>query len=132
MESLTSGVSHVGLTVPNLEKSVAFFEAVGFKRVGGSEAYPSVFLSDGSTMLTLWNAKVDTPTPFDRKKNIGLHHLALKVPSLKALDEVFAIVSKFDGATIEFKPQAIPGTPMTHMMCYEPGGVRIEFAHHAA
>lgn len=132
MTTLTSGISHIGLTVPDITKTVSFFEAVGFKKVGGSEAYPSIFLSDGSTMVTVWKAKVSSPTPFDRTANVGLHHLAIMVPTLEALNEVYGIISKFDGVKIEFGPQTIEGTPITHCMCYEPCGVRIEFAHHAA
>lgn len=130
--TLTTGISHIGLTVPDIEKTVAFFEAVGFKKVGGSEDYPSIFLSDGSTMVTVWKAKSTTPVPFDRTANVGLHHLAIKVPTLEALNEVHKIVSAFEGVKIEFGPQPIEGTSLTHLMCYEPCGVRVEFAHHAA
>lgn len=131
MEPLTSGVSHVGLTVVDIEKTVSFFEAIGFKRVGGVPDYPSIFLSDGTTMLTVWKAKADLPNPFDRRKNAGLHHLAIKVSSLDALQKVHRIVSSMPEVKIEFKPNPIAGTPLTHMMCYEPSGVRIEFTHHA-
>ena len=131
-EALTSGVSHVGVTVKNLEKSVAFFEAVGFKKVGGIEAYPSVFVSDGATLITLWKAKDESPAEFDRTKNIGLHHLAIKVPTVEALNKVYDIVSKIEDVKIEFPPQPLPSTGITRMMCFEPSDVRYEFAHHLA
>jgi catechol-2,3-dioxygenase len=53
-DKLTAGVSHIGLSVSDLEKSKAFFEAIGFKKIGGDDSYPSTFLSDGDSMITLW------------------------------------------------------------------------------
>ena len=49
--------------------------------------YPAVFLSDGTTLITLWQANDPaTAVPFDRKNVIGLHHLALRVEGADALD----------------------------------------------
>jgi catechol 2,3-dioxygenase-like lactoylglutathione lyase family enzyme len=77
----TQGVHHVGLTVPELPKTVRFFiDTLGFSQVGEKPDYPAVFVSDGSTMITLWQAADPAAAvPFDRKNVIGLHHLALKV-----------------------------------------------------
>ena len=75
----TQGVHHIGLTVPSLEATNAFFvDTLGFKQVGEKPDYPAIFLSDGTIMMTLWQAKdPGTATPFDRTNVIGLHHLAL-------------------------------------------------------
>jgi len=52
--AVTNGVHHIGLTVPDLEKTRTFFlETLGFEQVGEVPDYPAVFLSDGSIMLTL-------------------------------------------------------------------------------
>lgn len=133
LSPLTCGVSHVGMTVSKLEESVAFFEAFGFKKIGGVEDYPSVFVSDGATMLTLWKAKVDSPTEFDRATNIGLHHLAIRVPTQSALEAVHEKLKTMNGVKIEFPPQTVrEGKPgADHLMCYEPSGIRIEFRKHA-
>lgn len=128
--SLTKGASHIGLTVPCIKKSAAFFEAVGFKEVGGANDYPAVFLSDGNVIVDLWAAKVDEPVPFDRRANIGLHHLAIQVPCIDNLNKVYEIVKGMDDVEIEFSPQRLPDLPMTIFMCYEPGGCRIEFSYH--
>ncbi|KAI0567543.1 glyoxalase [Gracilaria domingensis] len=130
MTAPTAGISHVGLSVGTLSKTVQFFEALNFKQVGGVPEYPSVFVSDGSTILTIWQAKSAEPSPFDRTKNVGLHHLALKCPSLEALDEVYEKVKAMEGTSIEFAPKRMPDLPFTHFMCYEPCGIRIEFAYH--
>jgi hypothetical protein len=36
-------------------------------------------------------------------------------------------LSSYAGATIEFSPELVGKGPRMHMMCYEPGGLRIEF-----
>lgn len=128
---LTSGVSHVGLAVSKLDKSVAFFEAIGYEKIGGDPSYPSIFLSDGESMITLWQTD-DNATPFNRKTNIGLHHLAIKVPTLEALQKAYDTVMAIDGVQSDFAPQEITGMPLTHAMVFEPSGCRIEFTHHAA
>ena len=128
-EKLTAGVHHVGLTVSDLEASVGFFEALGFDRIGGRPDYPSVFVSDGSVMLTIWKAKVDAPTEFDRTCNIGLHHLCLKIASADALNKAFEIASSYPGAKVEFEPMTVATGNGTFAMVYEPSGNRIELRH---
>ena len=83
---LTLGAHHIGLTVPDLAQTKSFLEeALGFQQVGEVPDYPAVFVSDGTVMLTLWRAEnPETATPFDRRRNIGLHHLALKVADFGA------------------------------------------------
>ena len=130
---LTSGFSHVGLSVSDLDASFQFFQALGFDKVGGVDSYPSIFLSDGSSLLTLWQTEKDA-TPFNRRKNVGLHHLAIKVSSKEALHTAYKAVSHVDGVRVDgegaFAPQALDGTPLTHAMVYEPSGNRIELTYH--
>jgi lactoylglutathione lyase len=125
----TAGVDHVGLTVGDIEHSRRFFvECLGWKVVGGVPAYPAVFVSDGSVRLTLWQVdKSDGYVAFDRRKNIGLHHVALKVSDLAALESVYARVSTWPGVETEFPPQPALGGLRMHCMVREPGGVRVEF-----
>ena len=75
---VTQGVHHVGLTVTDLDASCRFFcELLGWEKVGGNPDYPAVFVSDGSIMVTLWQARQpSTAKPFDKNNNVGLHHLA--------------------------------------------------------
>ena len=52
---LTRGVHHVGLTVPDLASARRFFvEALGYEQRGEAADYPAVFVSDGTTLITLW------------------------------------------------------------------------------
>ena len=90
--NLTRGAHHVGLAVPDLEAALGFFrDLLGYKEVGGRPDYPAVFVSDGTLMITLWRvADPETARPFDRRANIGLHHLALKVADAATLDQLYA------------------------------------------
>ncbi len=77
-------------------------------------------------MLTLWQAQIEPPIEFNRKQNVGLHHLALSVDSLEHLEKLHNSL-KQQGIEIEFAPQLLRAGPAKHMMCYEPSGIRIEF-----
>ncbi|MVZ96320.1 VOC family protein [Sphingorhabdus sp. IMCC26285] len=130
-KALTNGAHHIGLTVPDLDAATDFFcAALGFSEVGGNPDYPSKFVSDGGTLLTLWQAaEPASATPFDRKANIGLHHLALGVADDAALGVIHSRVRAHPGTTIEFAPEPIrEGSATRHFICAMPGGIRIEFA----
>lgn len=122
----TRGAHHIGLTVPDLGDARNFFiDALGYRQVGADPEYPAVFLSDGTIMITLWQAENPTSvTPFDRRRNLGLHHLALRVVDLDALaDEL----SRRSDVSIEFPPEGLGDTGIKHMMCLIPGNLRVEF-----
>lgn len=127
--AVTEGAHHIGLTVPNVTEARAFFlDTLGFTQIGEVPAYPAVFLTDGITMITLWQAEnPETATPFDRKNVIGLHHLALKINSAEALDALHQTLAATTGVEIEFAPESLGGAPAKHMMCTIPGGIRVEF-----
>ena len=126
--AITMGVHHVGLTVPDVAQSADFFISVlGFKQVGARPDYPAIFVSDGTVMLTLWQAENPlTARSFNRKTNIGLHHLALKLGQ-RDLDALHAKLEQVEGVEIEFAPEALGTAGARHMMCLIPGGLRIEF-----
>ncbi len=130
-KALTNGAHHVGLSVPDLDAATGFFcDALSFAIAGERPDYPARFVSDGKTLITLW--QVSDPanaTPFDRRANIGLHHLALGVADDTALDTVHARVAAHPGVTVEFAPEPIrEGARTRHFICQMPGGIRIEFA----
>lgn len=126
--TLTQGAHHIGLTVPNLKETRDFFiETLGYDQVGEVPDYPAVFLSDGATMITLWQAiDPENAIAFDRKNVIGLHHLALLVGS-DSLDSLHATLENTAECDIEFAPEPLGDMPVRHMMCNIPGGIRVEF-----
>ena len=132
--AVTQGAHHIGLTVPDLAKTRTFFlDTLGFSQVGEVPDYPAVFLSDGATMITLWQAENPaTAVSFDRKNVIGLHHVALKVENADVLETLHHKLSATDGVETEFAPESLGGGATRHMMCTIPGGIRMEFIAPAA
>jgi len=124
--TLTRGVHHAGFTVPDLAATRAFFvDGLGFEVVGEKPDYPAVFLSDGGTMITLWQAEDrENAIAFDRRANIGLHHVAFAASDLEV---VLARLNDWPGVEIEFEPESLGGGPTRHLMCAIPGGIRVEF-----
>ena len=125
----TKGAHHIGLTVPDLIATRNFFvDTLGFKQVGEMPDYPAIFVSDGTIMLTLWRANnPERATRFDRKNIIGLHHFALKVENLETLKTLHQTLLNTPDVEIEFAPEPLGNGPTHHMMCYIPGGIRMEF-----
>lgn len=122
----TQGIDHIGLSVRDLPATTDFFvETLGFQIIGGREEYPAIFISDDTVMITLWQTH-GAPADFDRHANVGLHHLALRVGSLRELDEIHDVLSRTEGVEIECAPIPLESGG-AHMMCVEPGGIRIEF-----
>jgi catechol 2,3-dioxygenase-like lactoylglutathione lyase family enzyme len=127
-QSITAGVHHVGLTVPDLAATRSFFtDVLAYTQVGDVPDYPAAFLTDGSTMITLWQVKSPRAISFDRHNVIGLHHLALSVPTVDALDQLYNSLLQDRRVDIEFAPEPLGESPMRHMMCAIPGGIRVEF-----
>ena len=125
-KTLTRGINHLGLTVRSLKETTVFFtDILNWTESGYDASYPRTAVTDGSIRLTLWQADND-PTSFDRKKNLGLHHLALSVNTEAELN---ALADKLINSEIEieFMPELVGQGPRKHMMIYEPGGLRIEF-----
>jgi catechol 2,3-dioxygenase-like lactoylglutathione lyase family enzyme len=126
----TCGFDHVGLSVRDLVSTRKFFcDCLGWRIVGERAAYPAVFVSDGHDVVTLW--QVESPSeavPFDRRANVGLHHLALAVVDQAGLDTLYKRVSSWPGVLVEFGPEPSGAGPKIHFIERDPSGVRIEFA----
>jgi catechol 2,3-dioxygenase-like lactoylglutathione lyase family enzyme len=125
----TQGVHHFGLTVSRLEASAAFFvDTLGWHEVRRDPDYPAIFVSDGTVMVTLWQAtEADSARPFDPRRQVGLHHVAFRVPSRAALDAIHQRLQTAPGVEMEFAPELLRQGPAWHTMCYEPSGIRVEF-----
>lgn len=126
--SVTAGLNHLGLSVRNLDETTRFFvEVLGWEELARDEGYPRNAVTDGSLRLTLW--QVDQALEvvgFDRRANIGLHHLAIEVPDEDALYATAERVRDFPGVAVEFMPEFMGDGPRKHMMFREPGGIRLE------
>jgi len=130
-DKLTRGVHHIGLTVPDLDQARAFFcDVLGFELVGGVPDNPSIFVSDGKVLLTLWRAADPlTARAFDRRANIGLHHLSLAVADDQALDDAWQKVTAHSEVVVDIAPCPIQaGSKTRHFLIFIPGGIRLELA----
>lgn len=125
----TCGINHLGLAVRQLEPTRDFFvNLLGWTESGYDAIYPRTAVTDGVVRLTLWQVDQSQEiTAFDRRKNVGLHHLALEVQSEEQLYSLCQRVQEWPGVEIEFPPEPVGAGPRQHMMCYEPGGIRVEF-----
>lgn len=129
--SVTTGVHHIGLAVSNIEESAEFFtKLLGWEEVKRRDDYPAIFVKDDSLMITLWKTQTEEPVKFDRKTNVGLHHLALQGNSKEAMYQLLDLL-KQNHIEIEFEPTLRGEGPSMHMMCYEPSGIRVEFYYAA-
>jgi hypothetical protein len=92
--------------------------------------YSSIFVSDGTILMRLWRAAdPKTARPFDRRANIGLHHLSLAVADDTALEAVWERVRAYPGVVVDHEPGPIrAGSATRHFLVFIPGGIRIEFA----
>lgn len=124
---ITSGVHHIGLTVSRLEDSAAFFtDLLGWNEVRKNLEYPAIYITDGTTMVSLWAVKEEPSAQFDRRRNIGLHHIAFRLKSESNLTSLYSKLADA-GVKIEFAPELAGNGPAMHMMCLEPSGIRVEF-----
>jgi lactoylglutathione lyase len=124
----TRGVHHLGLSVLDLDSSILFFtEALGWNETSRDSSYPRASISDGHLRLSLWQVdrrlRVEL---FNRRKNVGLHHLALEVDSEERLNALAQSLSRWPAVVIEFLPEKMGDGPSKHMILHEPGGNRIE------
>jgi catechol 2,3-dioxygenase-like lactoylglutathione lyase family enzyme len=81
----TQGINHVGLSVLDIDSSALFFvQVLGWVESGRDESYPRTSVSDGHTRLTLWQVDRSLDVqPFNRRRNVGLHHRCPTVQSEK-------------------------------------------------
>lgn len=123
----TLGLHHLGLAVSDLKASANFFtQALGWTIAREVPEYPAIFVTNGNAFVTLWQTE-PSATPFDRRKNVGLHHFAIRVASEAALSAVFAKAAAHPGVRVDFEPELLRGGPAKHGAVFEPSGIRVEF-----
>ena len=122
----TSGIHHLGLAVADLDATTNFFvQGLGWSLVREVPDYPARFVSNGEALFTLWQTEPGSAA-FDRRKQVGLHHVAISVSDERSLADMFARLSRFPGVVVEFAPQLLGDGPARHCMLFEPSGIRVE------
>lgn len=129
MAALTDGIHHLGLTVSDLDAAREFFIGpLGHEVAEGMDAEPACFVSDGATIIALWQAEGGPKVyDFDRHRNVGLHHAAFLVKT-ENLAPLFDAISHHPGVRIEAELGRVSkDIDASHFMVVIPGGPRIEF-----
>jgi catechol 2,3-dioxygenase-like lactoylglutathione lyase family enzyme len=109
----TAGINHLGLSVQDLDKTVEFFvKMLGWEESGRDNSYPRTAVTDGKLKLTLWQVdhSLDIQA-FNRRRNIGLHHIALEVESEQKLNVLCAKLTDEPDVEIEFAPELVGSGP---------------------
>lgn len=115
---------HFGLRVSDLERSLAFYTAVGYEVIGTVEGTAHGTLKmlqlPGDDFVTI--ELVHDPARVEAGPGNGINHLVIQVESLDAVRANLA------GKGIEPEPVEYPGGPVGPRTCWitDPNGYRIE------
>ncbi|MFD9412907.1 VOC family protein [Streptomyces sp. NPDC059989] len=125
----TLRTGHVGLSVTDLDRSLAFYrDALGFQVLGEGkeEGRRFAFLGqDGELALTLWQQAEGAFAP----AAAGLHHLAF---SAGAIEEVREYEARLRGLGVQFAYDGVvphgEGAASGGIFFHDPDGIRLEIS----
>src|SRR3954447_14718661 len=130
----SGGVHHVDLVVSSIERSLPFYRELlgplgwhGISEVEGERGETIWYLTGPECSIGLRQAQSES-TEYDRYR-VGLHHLAIDVPSRAAVDER-AEWLRANGALLESEPQEYTYSPGYYaVFFYDPDGMKLEILH---
>jgi len=123
-------INHLDLTVVDLERSVAFYDAVlgslGYVRSTDYQGeVPNWTLAVGSLSLSIGLHKSRTAATHDRHSP-GLHHLAFHATSRSEVDAMRELVASIDGTILD-APAEYDYTPGYYAVFFaDPDGLKLE------
>lgn len=114
-------IHHLGLTVTDVERSLAFYNQIGFEKV--AEFGPKTLVGNGAVMLSL-EAAAPQSARFDVKQ-VGLDHVSFQVASRTDLETAMAYFNEqgiAHGGITDLDAFNIAILPF-----YDPDGIALEF-----
>ncbi|MGE5596436.1 MAG: VOC family protein [Hyphomicrobiales bacterium] len=128
----TTGVSHVSLTVSDLDRSIPFYEkafglATLFRGRNDTEGFEVAYLAEPSSGLLIGLTRHDAVDPGQFNPRLtGLDHFSIGVPDRAAVD---AWARHLDEAGIEHEPPVEQPPFGTGMTFKDPDGIALEVYH---
>ena len=132
-------ISHIALTVSDLERSAAFynkvFELIGFKRVEVPEATQQAM----RTRLNAWvgpgysisirPSKGEFARRLHDRNAPGFNHMAFSAEDRSDVEKLYELLKQM-GATVLDAPAEYPYSPGYFAVYFaDPDGLKLEFAH---
>ena len=117
-----TGLWHVALNVPDIERSLAFYRDTLGMRVEWRPDPDNVYLTSGRDNLALHKAEPATPSPG------SLDHIGFALPTAEAVD-AWAAHLEGGGLTLE-KPVKTHRDGARSFYVRDPAGVLVQFIHH--
>ena len=126
-----NGVAHVMLTVRDIKRSRAFYEALlehmGLTRVVDTDEY--LYYVGGRTAVGLRPASGEHVDAAFDQGHCGLHHVCFRARHREDVDSVHALVARLD-ARIVHPPQEDGWVSGYYSVLFEdPDGIRLEVNH---
>jgi glyoxylase I family protein len=132
-------ISHIALTVSDLERSTAFyskvFEFIGFKRVEVPESTQQAmktrvqaWVGQGYS-ISIRPSKGEFAHRLHDRNAPGFNHLAFSAKDRSDIEKMYALLKEM-GATILDAPAEYPYSPGYFAVYFaDPDGLKFEFAH---
>jgi catechol 2,3-dioxygenase-like lactoylglutathione lyase family enzyme len=121
---------HIALSVPDPEKSAAFYQrAFGMRRVGSTDSplATGVYLSDGVINVALLRYKTDEAAGKERgKEYVGVHHFGFVVDDLEAASRAIEAL----GGRFFLDLPASRDTLYYERKYRDPDGIIFDISHH--
>jgi catechol 2,3-dioxygenase-like lactoylglutathione lyase family enzyme len=121
---------HVGINVNDLERSMAFYEKLGFERTRIIPSEPGLtiaFMRLGALSIELFAYAEATAAPAREDHSLGFRHLALRT------DDIETTVAELQAAGAVRRDAAIRSLPNGMRLVFfpDPDGVEIEILQEA-
>lgn len=118
-----SGITHITLTVADIDRSKNFYSKLFEVELGGGEDYFSLQNAGLSVFFTKW-PRTKTEDKFDENK-VGLDHVAFGVDSIEELKKAEKKLNKLGAKTIGIETCQYSGLPY---ICFrDPDNIQVEF-----